>query len=233
MANHAVQSGTHSQADRGFDLYSTPPDAVRALLKAEPLPSGIWECAAGRGAIVNVLRDAGHPVIASDIVDHGFPLHFVGDFLEQTGMPAGCECIVTNPPFKIVDRFIAHALDLCPRVIVLARLALLESVRRTEILERRGLARIHVFRNRLPMMHRDGWTGPRASSATAYAWFCWDRNHSGPTTVDRLSHDSQKVKHITSDREQRRRAGAQQQHPKQLTLGFYETTEAGAAERSS
>ena len=87
MANHAVQSGTHSQADRGSDLYSTPPDAVRALLKAEPLPSGIWECAAGRGAIVNVLRDAGHSVIASDIVDHGFPLHFVGDFLEQTGYP--------------------------------------------------------------------------------------------------------------------------------------------------
>ncbi len=225
MANHAIQPGTHSLADRGSDLYSTPPGAVRALLKAESLPSGIWEPAAGRGAIVNVLRDAGHSVIASDIVDHGFALHSVGDFLEQTRMPAGCECIVTNPPFKIVDRFIAHALDLCPRVIVLARLALLEFVRRTEILEHRGLARLHVFRNRLPMMHRDGWAGPRASSATAYAWFVWERDHTGPIIVDRISHDSQKVKHTAANRKRRRRGGAQQQHPKQMTLGFCETTE--------
>jgi ParB/Sulfiredoxin domain len=32
-----------------------------------------------------------------------------------------------------------------------------------------------------------GWTGPRASSATAYAWFVWDRAHSGPTVVHRIS----------------------------------------------
>jgi hypothetical protein len=24
------------------------------------------------------------------------------------------------------------------------------------------------------MMHRYGWTGPRASSNTAFAWFVWD-----------------------------------------------------------
>jgi hypothetical protein len=71
-------------------------------------------------------------------------------------------------------------------VIVLARLALLESARRTEILERRGLARIHVFRSRLPMMHRDGWAGPRASSSMPFAWFSWQRGHNAPTIVDRI-----------------------------------------------
>jgi hypothetical protein len=29
--------------------------------------------------------------------------------------------------------------------------------------------------------------GPRASSATAYAWFVWDRAHSGPLVLDRIS----------------------------------------------
>jgi hypothetical protein len=72
-------------------------------------------------------------------------------------------------------------------VIVLARLALLESSRRTAILERRGLARVHVFRERLPMMHRDGWTGPRASSAVPYAWFVWERGYTGPIIVNRIS----------------------------------------------
>jgi hypothetical protein len=156
-------------------------------MDAEQLPRCIWEPAAGRGAIVQVLRDAGHTIITSDLVDYGFQLDFVGDFLAQTTAPSGCECILTNPPFKIVDRFIAHALDLCPRVIVLARLALLESVRRTEILEQRGLARLHVFRERLPMMHRDGWTGPRASSSMPFGWFVWQRGHAGSTVVDRIS----------------------------------------------
>jgi hypothetical protein len=36
-------------------------------------------------------------------------------------------------------------------------------------------------------VHRFDWTGPRASSATAYAWFVWDRTHSGPPVLDRIS----------------------------------------------
>jgi hypothetical protein len=185
--SHATQSGCHPLAERGVDLYETPPCAIEALFGAEKLPHWIWEPAAGRGAIVNVLRDRGHAVIASDLVDYGFPLHFAGDFLAQTKAPVGCECILTNPPFQIISGFVAHALDLSPLVIVLARLAFLESTRRTKILEHRGLARIHVFRNRLPMMHRAGWTGARASSAVAFAWFVFERGHRGPTTIDRIS----------------------------------------------
>jgi hypothetical protein len=37
------------------------------------------------------------------------------------------------------------------------------------------------------MMHRNGWTGPRVSSAMPFAWTVWDRNHHGrPTTIDRI-----------------------------------------------
>jgi hypothetical protein len=184
------QSGSHALAARRLDLYETPPCATEALLRVERLPHWVWEPATGRGAIVNVLRAHGHAAIASDIANHGFPLHFVGDFLAQAKVPVGVECILTNPPFRIVGEFVAHALDLCPRVIMFARLAFLESERRTNILERRGLARVHVFRNRLPMMHRDGWTGRRASSAVAFGWFVWSRDHTGPITIDRISWES-------------------------------------------
>jgi hypothetical protein len=46
-------------------------------------------------------------------------------------------------------------------------------------------ARIHVFTRRLPMMHRDGWTGPEASSRMNTAWFVWEQPHerSGRETV--------------------------------------------------
>jgi hypothetical protein len=185
--DYACQTGRHSLAERKFDLYSTPACAIEALLGVEKnLSHWIWEPAAGRGVVINVLRDRGHAVIASDILDYGFPLHFVGDLLAQTKAPVGCDAIITNPPYQIATEFTRHALDLAPRVYLLLRLAFLESARRTEILERSGLARVHVFRKRLPMMHRDGWNGPRASSATAFAWFCWVRGHRGPTVVDRI-----------------------------------------------
>jgi hypothetical protein len=44
-----------------------------------------------------------------------------------------------------------------------------------------------IFRKRLPMMHRAGWEGRKANSGMAFAWFTWNRNHTGPTTVDRIS----------------------------------------------
>lgn len=187
MLDHAAQSGRHALRERGADLYSTPPCATLALMRAELLPRCVWEPAAGRGSIVDVLRDHGHEVIASDICDYGFPLHFRADFLAAAKAPAGAKCICTNPPYQIADEFTRHALDLAPRVYLLLRLAFLESIRRTDILERRGLARIHVFRNRLPMMHRDGWAGPRASSAIPFAWFCFDRDRPRPTVIDRIS----------------------------------------------
>ena len=185
--NHACQTGRHPNANRGFDLYETPPMATEALLRVETLPLTIWEPASGRGAIVRVLRARGHTVITSDVVDYGFPLDFIANFLAAALPPIGCGAIVTNPPYQIATEFARHALDLAPRVYLLLRLAFLESIRRTDILEHRGLARVHVFRKRLPMMHRDGWTGPRASSAIPFGWFCWDRQHRGPTVIDRIA----------------------------------------------
>jgi hypothetical protein len=182
-----IALGKHKFAKRGEDLYETPPVATEALLRREDLPKKIWEPAAGKGAIVRVLRAAGREVVASDLVDYGFPLHRVADFLTETKAPDGCTAIVTNPPYKVVNKFVAHALELAPLVIVLLRLMFIESRRRRPILESGKLARSHVFENRLPMMHRDGWTGPKTSSAVPYAWFVFSRDNVGPTTIRRIS----------------------------------------------
>jgi hypothetical protein len=189
MLDHSCQVQRHSLVDRKDDLYETPAVAVHALMRAEKLPHRIWEPACGRGAIVNVLRGLGHEVVASDLVDYRVPIttHWRYDFLMERKVPTGTEAIVTNPPFKLAEEFVAHALELCPRVIMLLRLAFYESDRRSDILEGRGLARIHVFRKRLPMMHRDGWGGRKANSGMAFAWFVWDRAHIGPTELHRIS----------------------------------------------
>jgi hypothetical protein len=186
-----TQSRRHSFASRGLDLYETDPRITRALLKYERLPLYIWEPACGRGAIVNVLRAAGHQVVATDIADYGVPVTAPGylgiDFLKEHMAPAGTEAIVTNPPYRLAAEFVRHALRLCPRVVMLLRLAFLESVSWSDILDDGGLARVYPFRNRAPMMHRDGRDGQKTNSAVAFAWFSWDAAHNGPPTIHRIS----------------------------------------------
>ncbi len=188
MLDHSANPGMHALAGRKDDLYETPEVATRALLKAEALPEIIWEPACGPGAIVRVLREAGHKVYATDLVDYGCPDSDARvDFLMETSAPTYIGAIVTNPPFKLATEFAAHALMLAPKVAMLMRLAFLESEKRRAVLDSGQLARVHVFRNRLPMMHRDGWEGPKASGSVAFAWFVWDRSHQGPTEMRRLS----------------------------------------------
>jgi len=186
--NGLTATGRSPLADRGDDLYETPTEAVTALERVEKLPEVIWEPACGPGSIVGALRAAGHRVYATDLVDYGCPdSESRVDFLMERASSVHIDAIVTNPPFKLAGEFVAHALTLCPRVIMLLRLAFLESDRRRAILDGGALARVHVFRNRLPRMHRDGWTGPRASSSIAFAWFVWDLAHKGPTELHRIS----------------------------------------------
>jgi hypothetical protein len=187
-ANHSAGAGMHPHAVRGADLYETPDVAVHALLRVERIPHVVWEPACGPGAIVRVLRAAGHEVVASDKHDYGCQDSRAGvDFLLAHTAPRCAEVVLTNPPYRLAGEFVAHALTLVPLVVMLLRLAFLESERRSPILDRGMHARVHTFKHRLPMMHRSGWVGPRASSSIAFGWFVWCRYHAGPAVIDRIS----------------------------------------------
>lgn len=189
MLDHSANAGRHALKDRKDDLYETPPVAVWALLAAENVPSHVWEPACGPGSIVQTLRVSGRKVTATDLVDYGCERSHSGiDFLMERCPPPGIEAIVTNPPYKLATEFVRHGLQIgVPIIYMLLRLAFLESERRTGIIDGGTLARVHVFKKRLPMMHRDGWNGPRASSSIPFAWYVWCRNHRGPTELRRLS----------------------------------------------
>ena len=178
-------------SQRGQDLYETPEEATEALLRVEHIPGVIWEPASGPGAIVRVLRRHARMVYATDLINYDSRDQDQSgrDFLLERRLPRGAQAIITNPPFKLAEQFVAHALELCPLVMMLLRLAFLESERRTPILDNGKLARVHIFKKRLPMMHRAGWDGPKASSGMGFAWFIWDAAHKGPAEVDRISWD--------------------------------------------
>ena len=167
--------------DRGDDVYETPAAAVEALLRVESLPGHIWEPCCGSGRIAEVLRAHGHRVTASDLVGDRI------DFLMERRAPEGVEALVTNPPYKLAADFVRHGLALVPMAAMLLRLNFLESAARSDLIDGGGLARVHVFADRLPRMHRQGWEGPRASSTTAFAWFVWRREHAGPIVLDRIT----------------------------------------------
>lgn len=193
---HSANAGRHALKDRKDDLYETPPVAVQALMKAEVLPKVIWECACGPGSIVRELRSAGHHVYATDLVDYGCPeSESAVDFLLERAPSFAVGAVVSNPPYKLAAEFVGHALQLgIPKVAMLLRLAFLESERRRAILDSGLLARVHVFRNRIPMMHRDGWEGPKSSSSIPFAWFVWELGHKGPIELRRISWEQDNFK---------------------------------------
>jgi hypothetical protein len=187
MLDKSAQPGRAPLKERRNDCYDTPIEAVLALMQVEDLPSSIWEPCAGKGNIVTTLRKAGHQVYATDLNERGCPLSESRiDFLLERKPPFPIGAVVTNPPFALAEPFIRHALTLCPKAIMLLRLAFLESERRSEILDGGYLARVHVFKRRLPMMHREGWTGNKAGNSMAFAWMVWDRSHTGPAELHRV-----------------------------------------------
>jgi hypothetical protein len=189
MLARSGNPGRHSLKDRKMDLYQTPPEAVTALLRVEKLPDIVWEPACGPGSIVRVLRASGRQVYATDLVDYDSPDQDCAgwDFLMEKQVPIGVEAIVTNPPYKLAGQFATHGIMLCPKLIMLLRLAFLESEGRSSILDGGLLARVYPFRDRLPMMHREGWEGPKSTNTIAFAWFVWERGWNKPTQMQRIS----------------------------------------------
>lgn len=178
---------------RGLDFYASPYAALPPLLVAERrrLPKVLWEPACGNGALVLPLRNRGFKVIASDIVDRGCPDALKADFLaeESNAIAASLSSepfgLITNPPFDGsaggIEEFITRAVSLSPYVAILARLAFLESDGRHHWWDRVRLRRVVIISDRLPMMHREGYAGPKLSnSGQCFAWFIFERGTRTP-----------------------------------------------------
>jgi hypothetical protein len=180
-----------TRVERGDDFYASPYAALPPLLVAERrrLPRTLWEPSCGNGALVVPLRNRGFDVVATDLNDWGCPDSTSDvDFLENVAgqfAPKGQFGIVTNPPFNIVESYVERAVERAPYVALLLRLAFLESEGRMRWFPTVGLRRVHIIGERLPMMHRHGYEGPKLTSAAmAFAWYIFEhgprRSHQVP-----------------------------------------------------
>lgn len=197
-----------ARAKRGLDFYASPYACLPPLLACEgkKLPRTLWEPACGNGALVLPLRNRGFAVRASDIVDRGCPGATIADFLSQYEPFAGG--VVTNPPFDGasggIEDFAERACHVAPYVALLARLAWFESAGRHGWFRRLGLARIIKIADRLPMMHRDGYEGPKLSnSGQCFGWFIFEQgkrpNASTPVYSRLWKEDARRFPMIDAD----------------------------------
>jgi len=166
------------------DFYPTPPRSTRAMLAEEEFEGEIWEPACGDGAISEVLTAAGYSVRSSDLIDRGYGDVGV-DFLRQS---ARVDNIVTNPPFKLAEEFVRHALKLSRRkVAFLCRLGWLEGKARRQLFLSTPIARVWVHSSRVPMLRGGEQMMANSGGMIAFAWYVWDHDHSGAPTLGWLA----------------------------------------------
>ena len=169
------------------DFYRTGEIGTRALLAVERFPGVVWEPACGAGDMSRVLETdrAITSVVSTDLHDRGYGEAGV-DFL--TCAPRAADHVVTNPPFRMagsgdaISAFARRGLELVPgKVALIGRLQWLEGSRRKRLtFDVFPPARVWVFPYRLPMARGDD---VMAAGLVAFAWYVWDREHVGSTTL--------------------------------------------------
>jgi hypothetical protein len=178
--NGGFKPTTKRRADLGGpDFYPTPRWATVALIDNETFRGDIWECACGDGAMSAVLSDTGCRVESSDKYDRGFGE--VGhDFLTTSRR---YQNIITNPPFNSAEGFVATALRQAQgKFALLLRLAFLEGAHRANtIFHVNPPSRVWAFSERITFYPKGVQTA--GGGTTAYAWFVWDKGHTGATEL--------------------------------------------------
>lgn len=104
-----VAGGNPTDGRQEDDFYATPIECTKAIVAAEReyiRKRLMWEPACGTGAISKVLISENISVISTDLIDRNYGEHG-RDFLKFEDPLAFA--IMTNPPFKIAEKFIRHA----------------------------------------------------------------------------------------------------------------------------
>lgn len=173
-----------------LDFYQTPSGATQALIDMDLLRRGlkVWEPMAGNGAIAEVLKQNNYDVFSSDIVERKYKLDVVKDFFEFKTLPEPLNSwqIVTNPPYKMTDKFLLQCLSMRPSFLaVFLPVRYLEGIKRyKEIYSNYMPSDVIVFARRYGCYKESDVEAGVVSdhgigSAVAYMWLCFTKRMDG------------------------------------------------------
>lgn len=178
--SHAVMAQRVEPKDSPDD-FPTPPWATRALV--EHVLDGrnghthqtCLEPACGAGHMAKVLKEYFASVKAADAYYYGYG--DVRDFLTYPYETNAVDWVITNPPFRLAEEFVLRSLSVARvGVAILARTVFLESAGRyNDIFHANPPTKFAQFVERVPMVK--GRLDSKASTATGYAWFVWEKGH--------------------------------------------------------
>ena len=171
-------ASNHSTTERqSEDYYATDPDALRKLLDVyDGFSKNIWEVACGGNHLSNVLKERGHNVRCTDIIDrvHDGSIE-VMDFLKSNEQFDGD--IITNPPYTYATEFVNKALETVTdghKVAMFLKLTFLESSKRKVLFESTPPALLYVSTKRIQCAMNGQFDKYAASgTAVAYGWYIW------------------------------------------------------------
>jgi hypothetical protein len=170
------------------DFYATNPKALVLFLDKLSedgigLNYKVWECAVGMGHLADVLLDYGYEVRATDIVDRGYPNTYVLDFLTVTEKWDGD--ILTNPPFKLAEKFLEKGMELLEKgnkLFLFLKIQFLEGQKRKELFKTYPPKYVYCYSSRQQCC-RDAEFEKFTATTQFYAWYIWEKGFKGETTI--------------------------------------------------
>lgn len=178
-----IGASNHCDHERqSEDYYATEPKATEWLMKLEKFKGPILEPSCGEGHISKVLINHGYTVVSRDLVNRGYG--DIADFLSIDNAVWNGD-IITNPPYKYAQEFVEKALQIIPegrKVAMFLKLQFLEGKHRRTLFDTNPPKRIWVSTSRLKCA-MNGEFNKLGSSATAYAWFIWEKGNCTDTTI--------------------------------------------------
>lgn len=178
-----IGASNHCEYERADkDYYATEPAATEWLTKIENFCGPILEPSCGEGHISEVLKAHGYEVTSRDLADRGYGE--VADFLAPENAQWDGD-IVTNPPYAFAQEFVEKALAIIPdgrKVAMFLKLTFLEGKKRATLFQNYPPQRVWVSHSRLKCA-KNGDFENAPGSATAYAWFVWEKGFNGAPEV--------------------------------------------------
>ena len=169
------------------DYYATDPHALQGLLTAMSkdgllLCENVWEPACGEGNLSNFLISKNYEVFATDLIDYNGNQTF--DFLSEDDNIKWCGDILTNPPYKLAQKFVEQSLNrtnIGKHTFMLLRIQFLEGQARNRFFQKNPPKYVYVHSSRI-MIRRNNDPSIKGNHM-AFAWFVWENGYEGETIV--------------------------------------------------
>ena len=130
------------------------------------------------------LKQRGHTVKCSDLLDRGYQGTEIIDFLNTQERFNGD--IITNPPYKYAEAFVEKSLSLIEpgnKVAMFMGIQFIEGKKRREFLKRNKIKYVYVSSSRLNCAKNGDFVKYKGNSARCYAWYIWEKGFEGDTIL--------------------------------------------------